>query len=758
MQDIMKSMGKKLPRYMRYILFIGIVLLCILSLINIGSAKTITVDDDQEGDYPTLQDAIDNADEGDTIFIYNGTYNNFTTIDKQVKIIGESENNVIFNHSKGAFNIVANNVSIDKMSIINSTNNFPSTILANNTSLDHIIFVSRSANLLTYGFNITISNSRFNNRVTIEQSVGINIISCSGIENAQIRIVDSMQGVIENNSNLPIFLLDSNNFNINCNNFTNESIMISNVLIRNSHGISMERNSYSHISIGVHIENCTSLIIENSTFDNNSAGVSSSQSNVTIHNSTFTSNIFGDLYFDSSHARIFNTPISPSIFDDDISTIISINYLTIQCMDHENNNKTSIPIVITNNQNDTVFMGTTDNHGLIENIPLETFLENKSGIDWYTPFIIIAGDYENGYNSTQFNFTESSKLVLIIHELPDYIPLGIVLENSMPNEGDTIFLNATIANNGGFSHSVIVRFDNETSIIDEIIIEIGPYSSAVASIIWQVPKTSSEIITISVNPDKLIIESNYSNNILVDIVEILRDYSFDCLLSTHELSMVPASSERVTIEILNNGGNSDNYSIEISSDIVEVFLTQSLIFLSQGTEKAIDLLIISGQELGTDAVHITIISSSNPSTKKVLNLIIYVESKTNLLPIIEVIIFPEQNISETDDIQLFSNSSDPDGYIIEYKWIIDEIDIFYGQIVSVRLTPGEHTLQHFVTDDAGELNNTAVKIYVNKAQTKDNEETITFEIIIIIILIILISVLFILLVNSKKKTKNNKLF
>ena len=53
-----------------------------------SSMVIIYVDDDGGADYTKVQDAIDNATNGDTIIVYNGTYNENIVVNKRLSIMG----------------------------------------------------------------------------------------------------------------------------------------------------------------------------------------------------------------------------------------------------------------------------------------------------------------------------------------------------------------------------------------------------------------------------------------------------------------------------------------------------------------------------------------------------------------------------------------------------------------------------------------------------------------------------------------------
>ncbi|KYK20327.1 hypothetical protein AYK24_03975 [Thermoplasmatales archaeon SG8-52-4] len=76
-------------------LFIGVSSLPSVSSINVTisqyvkiSKTVIRVDDDGDGDYTSIQDAIDHAINGDIIEVYSGTYDDIITVDKQLNLIG----------------------------------------------------------------------------------------------------------------------------------------------------------------------------------------------------------------------------------------------------------------------------------------------------------------------------------------------------------------------------------------------------------------------------------------------------------------------------------------------------------------------------------------------------------------------------------------------------------------------------------------------------------------------------------------------
>ena len=83
---------------------------------------TIYVDDDGGKDYTNIQDAIDAANDGDTVFVYSGTYYENVNVSKPITLRGEDKNTTIIDGSAvdDVVYISANNVIISGFTIQNS--------------------------------------------------------------------------------------------------------------------------------------------------------------------------------------------------------------------------------------------------------------------------------------------------------------------------------------------------------------------------------------------------------------------------------------------------------------------------------------------------------------------------------------------------------------------------------------------------------------------------------------------------------------
>ena len=87
---------------------------------------TWTVDDDGPADFSSIQEAINAANQGDTIYVFNGTYYENVVVNKTVSLIGENSSTTIID-GRGAgraFNIGSNNVSVTGFTTKNASIGF----------------------------------------------------------------------------------------------------------------------------------------------------------------------------------------------------------------------------------------------------------------------------------------------------------------------------------------------------------------------------------------------------------------------------------------------------------------------------------------------------------------------------------------------------------------------------------------------------------------------------------------------------------
>ena len=88
--------------------------------------KTWYVDDEGRADFKEIQKAIDSAENGDTIKVYEGNYYENVVVDKSINIIGNGEINTTIDggNVSDVLTIKSDWVNISGFKIINSGNHF----------------------------------------------------------------------------------------------------------------------------------------------------------------------------------------------------------------------------------------------------------------------------------------------------------------------------------------------------------------------------------------------------------------------------------------------------------------------------------------------------------------------------------------------------------------------------------------------------------------------------------------------------------
>ncbi len=262
----------------------------------IVTAATITVDDSGNADYSHIQWAIDNATDGDTVYVYNGIYYENLIVRKTINLIGESkEKTVIDGGGNGhVLRINRSGVNVSEITVTNSG--------IYEWGHDYAVLITSD--------NSDASNCRISDCKIIDNGGGIWICSGSDI----IKNTNIINNVITKNKGSGI-KLNAVRSNIISNNYISENdagINLygsrSNLIVNNTiekDGIHLEaysnmnmimNNSISNNAIGIYSRDSSSNIIKNNSIRMNSGSgiyLMSSSSNIIENNSIFNNNNYG---------------------------------------------------------------------------------------------------------------------------------------------------------------------------------------------------------------------------------------------------------------------------------------------------------------------------------------------------------------------------------------------------------------------------------------------------------------------------------
>jgi len=228
---------------------------CIHLVENVkANGNTIYVDDDGGQDYTTIQEAIDAADDGDTVYIHNGFYYESLTVLKSINLIGEDNKNTI----------------IDGKDIGNAIN-------INNTN-----------NVLIKNLMITAHR-----KITFQNETHTMYKAYCGI------LFDTVTHSTIENCNISDCYSDGIKFDISFDVHSNNITIKNNVITKNSNGINIDDAYYNSIisniisfnnGDGISLRTGRNVIIDNIFNSNNRRGISIPYSssnisdNVIFHN------------------------------------------------------------------------------------------------------------------------------------------------------------------------------------------------------------------------------------------------------------------------------------------------------------------------------------------------------------------------------------------------------------------------------------------------------------------------------------------
>jgi parallel beta-helix repeat protein len=130
--------------------------------------QSITVSKNGDGDYTTIQEAIDNAPEGSIIFVKKGSYSEIINIKKELKLIGEDKANTLINpiskKNKYAILLGAPGIIIKNFSITNGAPGLYTTdirITASKTEIHNCNIYDTPVGIASWSSDGIIDNCKF---------------------------------------------------------------------------------------------------------------------------------------------------------------------------------------------------------------------------------------------------------------------------------------------------------------------------------------------------------------------------------------------------------------------------------------------------------------------------------------------------------------------------------------------------------------------------------------------------------------------
>ena len=251
---------------------------------------TLYVGGDGPGNYTNIQDAIDNATDGDTVFVYNGTYgvaHHRIEINKSINLIGENKVNTIINGSGIWVNV--SEVLISGFTLQNSSGIYID--ISNNITIDNNIVNGYSGIAMFYSSNSIVTNNSFFNCGLV--LVGYhNLVSNNTVNDKPLVYLESTSDKVIDDAGQVIL--------IECTNVTIKNLGLSN------------------INIGILLYECTNcFIISNSLEYNYIAGIYLVNStNNTVVGNIFLNNVFGLLF-----SFAYNNNISGNHFQNEFLNV-----------------------------------------------------------------------------------------------------------------------------------------------------------------------------------------------------------------------------------------------------------------------------------------------------------------------------------------------------------------------------------------------------------------------------------------------------
>jgi parallel beta-helix repeat protein len=677
-------------------------------------SKEIFVDDDfylyrdgtVEKPLETIGEALKIANDGDTIFIFGGNYNETLTIDKSINIVGSiDEGNTVISYGK-----------IHRNTIIITADNVNFTGCYLTDGYGKLLSSIRGSLLRIYSTNVLIENNNFLN-CQKELTYGINLDNCNN-------------NIINNNNftNISngIYLFSSNTVEVvnnNVSNCANYGIEFKDSIYSNIYNNIIENNRY-----GIYTNDCTNLNISNNTINKNTfrgIGDFNGEYNL-INNNTITYNNVDGIYLNSANSRIIDNTIS--------GNSIGIKIDESNCIIYNNIVKDSISTgvsALSNSANNKIYYNNFTNN--------EVSGRDEGNNNWYYN---MHGNYWDDYDEIDKNQDGIGDTPYTKAGVYDKYPLGIFLK---PPNKPTDPTPADYQDNTGLKLTLRVKVtDPEADLMDVSFFRIENVSNEYVETLLGVDTNvqNENFASITFN---LYFNTTFAwyANVTDGRQNNVSDIWFFITKARPQNNIPPVARANVSTIFIKKGqsvifdasesndpdGQIDYYRWNFGDNTSEILSLKPTHTFTK---------------IGSYIVKLTVIDDNGTSDTD--NLKIYVTEGSKIKPtanpggpytgyVGNILLF-DGTKSETENVN-----------IVNYTWEFNDGTIKYGGIITNQFSgEGIYIVTLTVTDDTGQTDSESIQItIVNPPQ----EETPGFEIIIILLALIIFVVT---IKKSKKKS------
>lgn len=658
--------------------------LFLLAFTCVGSAATINVNADGSGTYTSIQEAVTNSADGDSILVGPGVYYENVVVDKKVSISstdGSSSTTVMGSSDSPVFDIVADGVTISGFTISGATD-------------DKMAGISATSNSNTFSENILTGND-YGILMTYSSENTLNDNDANG-NTYGIYFDHSMQNTLTNNA----MAENTYNFGAVGPEYLVNSVDTSNTVggkpiyyIVEGSGQTIDSSSNAGT---VYCIDCDKMTIKDIEVSNNRHGVYLySTTNSVVEDVTATDNMYGiSLWYNSDKNTVKNNVVADDQYG--ITLHHSSNYNTIEkndvsgVSDHAIQIYSSNTVVADNQVTDNgghSFSITGSNNTIQDNTESNSYWQGvlvKSSSDNFLIGNILS---DNGANGVLIIGSENT--VIANNTISGNGDHGVELDSA---NGNTIYNNL-------FNNSVNIFLNSSsgnewnTALTDGLNIVGGPF---MGGNYWATPEGTGfsqnaeddNSDGISDNPYSLD-GSNIDNYPLVTgdyvITNKLPEASID------KISPSPAKTgDTVTFEGSGTDGDGTVEAYKWESSIDGELSDQSTFTTDSLTE-------------GNHTIYFSV-QDNDGDWSEVVSRSLIVGNESNQAPNATIVSISPDQATQGDAVTFEGSATDEDGSIAAYKWVssIDGDLSDESSFTTDALSPGNHIISFSAQDDDGQ--------------------------------------------------------